>query len=209
MDRIYRLARRRYVIGGVVLVVVILFILRLFVLQILSDDYKKNAESNALLRRVQYPSRGVMYDRTGKLLVYNQPAYDITVIMKEITQLDTMDLCRTLKVTPEFVRRRFQDLKNRRLNPGYSPYTHQVFLTQLSAEDCGVFQEKMFMFPGFYIQRRTIRQYTYPAGAHILGDISEVSKAILKRMSIMLRVTLSEVWVSSVRTKNSCGEKRG
>ena len=91
MDRIYRLARRRYVIGGVVLVVVILFILRLFVLQILSDDYKKNAESNALLRRVQYPSRGVMYDRTGKLLVYNQPAYDITVIMKEITQLDTMD----------------------------------------------------------------------------------------------------------------------
>lgn len=181
MDRIYRLARRRYVIGGVVLVVVILFILRLFVLQILSDDYKKNAESNALLRRVQYPSRGVMYDRTGKLLVYNQPAYDITVIMKEITQLDTMDLCRTLKVTPEFVRRRFQDLKNRRLNPGYSPYTHQVFLTQLSAEDCGVFQEKMFMFPGFYIQRRTIRQYTYPAGAHILGDISEVSKSDIEK----------------------------
>lgn len=181
MDRIYRLARRRYVIGGVVLVVVILFILRLFVLQILSDDYKKNAESNALLRRVQYPSRGVMYDRTGKLLVYNQPAYDITVIMKEITQLDTMDLCRTLKVTPEFVRRRFQDLKNRRLNPGYSPYTHQVFLTQLSAEDCGVFQEKMFMFSGFYIQRRTIRQYTYPAGAHILGDISEVSKSDIEK----------------------------
>ena len=181
MDRNYQLVKRKYVIGGAVLAVVLLFIMRLFALQILNDDYKKNADSNALLKRVQYPSRGVMYDRTDKLLVYNQPAYDITVIMREINQLDTADLCRTLKLTPEFVRRRFQDLKNRRLNPGYSPYTHQVFLTQLSAEDCGVFQEKMFMFPGFYIQRRTIRQYSYHAGAHILGDISEVSKGDIEK----------------------------
>ena len=177
MDRNYQLSRRRYVSGGVVLAVVVLFIMRLFALQIINDEYKKNAESNALLKRIQYPSRGVMYDRTGKLLVYNQPAYDITVIMKEITRLDTADLCRTLKITPEFVRKRFKDLKNRRLNPGYSPYTHQVFLTQLSAEDCGIFQEKLFMFPGFYIQRRTIRQYSYSAGSHILGDVSEFSQS--------------------------------
>ena len=177
MERDYRLARRRYVIGGAVLVVVALFIVRLFMLQIMSDDYKKNADSNAFLQKIQYPSRGVIYDRTGKLLVYNQPAYDITVVMKEITQLDTLDLCNTLKITPEFVRKRFSDLKDRRLNPGYSPYTNQVFLTQLSGEDCGIFQEKMFKFPGFYIQRRTIRQYKYNAGAHILGDIAEVSKS--------------------------------
>lgn len=177
MERDYRLARRRYVIGGAVLVVVALFIVRLFMLQIMSDDYKKNADSNAFLQKIQYPSRGVIYDRTGKLLVYNQPAYDITVVMKEITQLDTLDLCNTLKITPEFVRKRFSDLKDRRLNLGYSPYTNQVFLTQLSGEDCGIFQEKMFKFPGFYIQRRTIRQYKYNAGAHILGDIAEVSKS--------------------------------
>ena len=177
MERDYRLAPRRYVIGGAVLVVVALFIVRLFMLQIMSDDYKKNADSNAFLQKIQYPSRGVIYDRTGKLLVYNQPAYDITVVMKEITQLDTLDLCNTLKITPEFVRKRFSDLKDRRLNPGYSPYTNQVFLTQLSGEDCGIFQEKMFKFPGFYIQRRTIRQYKYNAGAHILGDIAEVSKS--------------------------------
>ena len=177
MERDYRLARRRYVIGGAVLVVVALFIVRLFMLQIMSDDYKKNADSNAFLQKIQYPSRGVIYDRTGKLLVYNQPAYDITVVMKEITQLDTLDLCNTLKITLEFVRKRFSDLKDRRLNPGYSPYTNQVFLTQLSGEDCGIFQEKMFKFPGFYIQRRTIRQYKYNAGAHILGDIAEVSKS--------------------------------
>ena len=143
MDRNYKLAKRRYVIGGVVLTVVVLFIIRLFALQILSDDYRKNADSNAFLKKIQYPSRGVIYDRTGKLLVYNQPAYDITVVMKEITSLDTLDLCRTLRITPEFLRRKFRDLKDRRLNPGYSPYTNQVFLTQLSAEDCGVFQEKL------------------------------------------------------------------
>ena len=92
MDRNYQLVKRKYVIGGAVLAVVLLFIMRLFALQILNDDYKKNADSNALLKRVQYPSRGVMYDRTDKLLVYNQPAYDITVIMREINQLG---ICKT------------------------------------------------------------------------------------------------------------------
>lgn len=177
MKRDYNLERRKYVIGGAVLAVALLFIVRLFVLQIMSDDYKKHADSNAFLKKVQYPSRGVIYDRTDKLLVYNQPAYDIMVVMKEITSLDTLDLCRTLQITPDFLRKRFRDLKNRKLNPGYSPYTNQVFLSQLSAEECGVFQEKQFKFPGFYIQRRTIRQYNYNAGAHILGDIGEVSKS--------------------------------
>ena len=177
MKRDYNPERRKYVIGGAVLVVALLFIVRLFVLQIMSDDYKKHADSNAFLKKVQYPSRGVIYDRTDKLLVYNQPAYDIMVVMKEITSLDTLDLCRTLQITPDFLRKRFRDLKNRKLNLGYSPYTNQVFLSQLSAEECGVFQEKQFKFPGFYIQRRTIRQYNYNAGAHILGDIAEVSKS--------------------------------
>lgn len=177
MDRNYDLVKRRYVIGGAVFFVALLFIVRLFFLQIMSDDYKKNADSNAFLKKIQYPSRGVIYDRNDRLLVYNQPAYDITVVMKEMVSLDTADLCQTLNLTPEFVRNRFRDMKNRRLNSGYSPYTNQVFMTQLSAEDCGVFQEKLFKFPGFYIQRRTIRQYNYNAGAHILGDIAEVSKS--------------------------------
>lgn len=176
VERNYDLEKRKYVIGGAVVFIVLIFLIRLLSLQIMSEDYKKNADSNAFLKKIQYPSRGVIYDRNGKLLVYNQPAYDITVIMKEITSLDTADLCRTLRITPEFLRKRFKDLKDRRLNPGYSPYTNQVLLTQLSAEDCGIFQEKLFKFPGFYIQRRTIRQYNYDAGAHILGDIGEVSK---------------------------------
>ncbi len=176
MERNYDLEKRKYVIGGAVIVVVLVFLVRLLALQIMSDDYKKNADSNALLKKIQYPSRGNIYDRNDNLLVFNQAAYDITVVMKEIAELDSLDLCETLGITPEFLRERFKEIKDRRRNPGYSPYTNQVFLTQLSAKECGVFQEKLFKFPGFYIQRRTIRQYGYSAGAHILGDIGEVSR---------------------------------
>ena len=107
--------------------------------------------------------------------MFNQPAYDITFVPREVTELDTLDFCRTLNITKEQLLKRMKDVKNRWMNPGYSRYTHQVFMTQLSAEECGVFQEKLFKFPGFYIQRRTIRQYTYNSAGHALGDIGEVS----------------------------------
>ncbi len=176
MKKDYNLEKRKYVLGGAVVLVVLVYLIRLFSLQIMSEDYKKNADSNAFLNKTQYPSRGVIYDRNGNLLVYNQPAYDVTLVMKEVGDLDTLDLCNTLNITPEYLVRRMAEIKDRRSNPGYSPYTHQVFMTQLSAEECGVFQEKLFKFPGFYIQRRTIRQYTYNSAAHVLGDIAEVSK---------------------------------
>ena len=175
MAKDYTLEKRKFVIGGVAIVIVIIYIMRLFVLQIMTDSYKKNADSNAFLNKIQYPSRGAIYDRNGKLLVFNQPAYDITFVPREVTQLDTLDFCRTLNITKEQLLKRMKDVKNRWMNPGYSRYTHQVFMTQLSAEECGVFQEKLFKFPGFYIQRRTIRQYTYDVAGHALGDIGEVS----------------------------------
>lgn len=175
MAKDYNLEKRKYVIGGIAISIVLIFLIRLFVLQILTDDYKKNADSNAFLKKIQFPSRGVIYDRTGDLLVYNQPAYDITLVPKEIEDLDTLDLCHALNITRSYFERRMRDIRDRRMNPGYSRYTHQVFMTQLSAEECGVFQEKLFKFPGFYIQRRTIRQYSYNSAAHVLGDIGEVS----------------------------------
>lgn len=181
MNRDYELEQRKFVIGGAVLIIVIIYLIRLFTLQITSEDYKKNADSNAFLKKVLYPSRGNIFDRYGRLLVYNEPAYDITIIPKEIKDLDTLDLCRTLNITPEFLRKRFHELKDRRLNPGYSPYTNQVLLTQIPAEECGVFQEKQFRFPGFYIQQRSTRQYTFSSGAHILGDVAEVSKSDIEK----------------------------
>lgn len=172
----YSLDYRRFVIGGVALAIVIIYIIRLFTLQITSDDYKKSADSNAFLKKIEYPARGGIYDRNGKLLVYNQPAYDIMVVMNEAKDhLDTLDFCEALNITREDFDKRMETIKDRSKNPGYSRFTQQLFMSQLSEADFSVFQEKMFRFPGFYIQRRSIRQYRYPFAAHVLGDVAEVS----------------------------------
>lgn len=167
---------RKYVIGGAAVAIVLIYIIRLFSLQIVSEDYKKNADSNAFLKKVQYPARGNMFDRNGKLLVYNQSSYDVTVIPREVADIDTTDLCRTLGITREFFIKRMEDIRNRKKNPGYSPYTNQLFLAQLTPEETGMLQEKLFKFPGFYIQRRSIRQYTSDIAALALGDIGEISQ---------------------------------
>ena len=99
MAKDYRLEKRKFVIGGIALTIVLIYLIRLFVLQITTDDYKKNADSNAFLNKIQYPSRGAIYDRNGKLLVFNQPAYDITLVPKEVENLDTLDLCESLGIT--------------------------------------------------------------------------------------------------------------
>lgn len=174
----FNLEKRRFVIAGVAVTVVLVYIVRLFTLQLLSDDYKRNADSNAFLKKVEYPSRGVIYDRNGQLLVYNQPAYNIMVIMSEEKgHLDTLEFCNALGITKEFFIQRMNDIKDRNKNPGYSRFTQQLFLPQLSDQEFSRFREKMFRFPGFYVQKRSIRQYQYPNAAHVLGDVSEVSQA--------------------------------
>ena len=172
----FNLEYRRYIIGGVATLIVVVYIVRLFTLQLLSDDYKKNADSNAFLKKIEYPSRGVITDRSGKLLVYNEPAYDLMVIMNEESgRLDTLEFCESLGITKEFFIQRMNDIKDRSKNPGYSRFTQQLFMSQLSDKEFSVFQEKIFRFPGFYVQKRSIRQYQYPNAAHILGDVGEVS----------------------------------
>ncbi len=168
------LTYRKYVLGFAAFVVVAVYVLRLFSLQLLSDDYRARADSNALMRRIQFPARGAITDRNGKLLVYNQPAYDVMVIMQEQVGVDTADLCRSLGITPEWYERRMTEIKNTK---GYSPYTQQVFMNQLSMEEFSSFQEKLFHFRGFYAQKRSIRQYSFPYAAHLLGDVGEVNQA--------------------------------
>ena len=174
----FNLENRRYVIGGVGIAIVLIYTLRLFTLQLLSDDYKKNADSNAFLKKIEFPSRGTIYDRNGKLMVYNQPAYDIMVVMNEARgHLDTLEFCSALGITKEEFITRMKDIKDRNKNPGYSRFTQQLFKRQLSDKEFSVFREKMFRFPGFYVQKRSIRQYEYPYAAHVLGDVGEVSDA--------------------------------
>jgi len=167
---------RRYVIAGIATLIVLVYIARLFQLQVSSDDYKKSADSNAFLKKIDYPSRGVIYDRNGRLMVFNQPAYDIMVVMNETKdRLDTIAFCQAIGISREEFDQRMETIKNRALNPGYSRFTQQLFMSQLSDRDFSIFQEKMYRFPGFYVQRRSIRQYQYPVAAHVLGDVAEVS----------------------------------
>ena len=169
---------RRFVIGGVAIFIVTVYIIRLFTLQIMSDDYKKSADSNAFLKKVEYPSRGIITDRHGKLMVYNQSAYDVMVVMNETKgRLDTTELCATLGMTRKDFESRMDAIKDRNKNPGYSRFTEQLFLSKLSDRDLGVFQEKLYRFPGFYTRKRSIRQYQYACAAHVLGDVAEVSPA--------------------------------
>lgn len=170
----YSLNNRKYVLGFSVAAILIIYLVRLFSLQLMSDDYKMRADSNAFMRRILFPARGAITDRNGKLLVYNQPAYDVMVVMKEQVGVDTIHLCRSLGITREWYERRMKEIKN---TVGYSMHTQQVFMSQLSAKEFSNFQEKLFHFPGFYIQKRNIRQYTGPYATHLLGDVGEVSPA--------------------------------
>lgn len=171
----YTFAKRKYVISGFITLIVAIYLIRLFNLQVGDDKYKENAESNAFLRRVIYPARGLVYDRNDRLVVFNQPAYDVMIIPKDVGSFDTTTLCTVLDITKTELLEKWQEMKNPRKNPGYSAYTPQKLISHLSQEDYGKLQEKLYLFPGFFIQKRTIRQYNYAAAANILGNIREVS----------------------------------
>ncbi|MBP5377067.1 MAG: penicillin-binding protein 2, partial [Bacteroidaceae bacterium] len=149
---------RKFVIGGIVLLIVITYSIRLAYLQLMCEDYKVFADSNAFLNNVIFPARGVIYDRNGDLLVYNQPAYDIMVVMREVENLDTLDFCSTLDITKDEFIQRMNNIKDRNKNPGYSSYTHQIFMGQIRSREFSVFQEKLFRFKGFYLRERNVRR---------------------------------------------------
>ena len=161
--------------------IVLIYIVRLFSLQIGDGRYKESADSNAFLRRVIYPARGLVYDRNDRLIVLNKPAYDVMLIPKDVAPFDTALLCKVLNITPEQLREKWADMKDTHKNPGYSAYTQQKLITHLSQEDYGRLQEKLYMFPGFFIQNRSVREYSTVAGANILGNIREVSAGDIER----------------------------
>ncbi len=181
MRKDYRLEKRKYVIGGFICIIVLIYLIRLLVLQVGDDKYKESAESNAFLKRVIYPARGLMYDRNGKLVVFNKPAYDVMIIPKDVKEFDTVALCSSLDITKDELLQKWEEMKNPRKNPGYSAYTPQKLISHLSQEDYGKLQEKLYLFPGFFIQKRTVREYAFPSAANILGNIREVSAADIER----------------------------
>ena len=181
MRKDYNLEKRKYVIGGFIIIIAVIYLVRLFSLQVADDKYKDYADSNAFLRKAIYPSRGIIYDRNGEVVVYNQPAYDIMMIPREIHDFDTIDFCETIGLSREQFDKRMRDVRDKHLNPGYSSYSPQTFMTHLNSEDYGRLQEKMYRFPGFYIQKRILREYQRPVAANVLGNIREVSNADIQR----------------------------
>jgi penicillin-binding protein 2 len=170
------LFKRKYVITGIIIVFALIYIGQLFHLQILSPKYREYADSHAFLRKTLYPARGAIYDRKGELLVYNQPTYDVMMVVREMEAFDTIDFCRTLNIDKQRFYQLNAEMRDPRKNPGYSSYTPQIFMSQLNVEEYGLLQEKLYKFPGIYIQHRTERQYKYPNMGLILGYIAEANK---------------------------------
>jgi penicillin-binding protein 2 len=147
----------------------IVMLLRLFSLQILSDEFGDLSLKNSVLKQYVYPERGYIFDRNGKLLVSNQPMYDLMVVPRNLTAFDTLDLCNMLGLTTDELNTKIAKAKR------YSMRAPSLLLSQISKQDYARLQEKMWKFPGMYIQRKSVRAYQTDVASNILGYISEVN----------------------------------
>jgi penicillin-binding protein 2 len=146
---------------------------RLFYLQVINTSYKLSAENNSKRIEILYPARGLIYDRNMKLLVYNQPAYDLMIAPYELKSFDSTELCQILNIDMERLRTGI----SRSFNPRYR---REPFVKQISPETYAKLQEKMYRFPGFYVRLRTLRKYTHPFAAHLLGYVGEVDDKMIE-----------------------------
>lgn len=169
---------RKEIIQLTFIVVGIIFLVKLFFIQVVDRKYRDMAESNAILPVIDYPVRGLIYDRNGKLIVYNTPEFDLQIVKKEVKTLDTAAFCEVFSKTREELKQLFKDLKAKR---EYSPVKPTVFISKLSELDFATIQDRIDEFPGFYIQARSTRAYRSSAMANALGYVSEISKAQLER----------------------------
>ena len=169
---------RKLLLLTIVILVGIVFIARLFYLQVYGGYEYNVFEDSAIKKEYNYPKRGYVYDRNGKLLVANQPSYDVMVIPRDVEPLDSIEIqefCTHLKITKEDYFKKL-DRATR-----YSPRLPSPFVAQLSKIDYAVLQEKMRKYRGFYIQKRSLRLYQTTIGANVLGDIGEVNRSIIAK----------------------------
>lgn len=169
--------QRCFVIGGLFIAIFLIYVCRLFYLQVIDQSYKMSASNNVLRHVTQYPARGLIYDRNGELLVYNQAAYDLMVTPNQLRAFDTTLFCELLNITREQFDARLRKAKR------YSYYKSSVFLEQISAEQYGAFQENLYRFKGFYAQTRSLRIYPHSMAAHTFGYVGEVDDNTAKNDS--------------------------
>ena len=166
---------RKALFPTIIIIATIFIVARLFYLQIIDESLKLKSDNNAIKIKYDYPERGYIYDRFGKLMVANQPSYDIMVIPKDIKEIDTTEFCRLLSITKQDFEKKIAKAKV------YSPRLPSVFLPQLNKMEYAAFQEKQRKFDGFYIQKRSLRDYQVDCGANVFGFITQVNEGIIKK----------------------------
>src|SRR6476620_610717 len=172
MSNSAQLGNRKMIIAGFFCLIVLIYICRLFYIQIIDDRYKFDAQNNAVRSLTEYAVRGFIFDRNGKLIVYNEPSYDLMVIPRETKGCDTASLCEVLQINrAEYLRR----IKKASQAPN-SPRKQSIFEKQMSAKTYALLQEKLYRFKVFFVQKRTVRKYPRPIAAHLLGYVGEVTK---------------------------------
>lgn len=167
-------ANRRHIIRFIIILIGLVYIIRLFILQVVDNTYKLTASNNVLRYVTQFPARGLIYDREGKLLVYNEAAYDLMIVPGQLEAFDTIEFCQILDVTKEYVDEAIQRAKE------FSYYNSSIFLKQVSSKTYANLQEKLYKYPGFYVQARTLRKYKTENAAHLLGYVGEVNDNIIE-----------------------------
>ena len=170
-------SQRKYVIGSIFILVAFILLTKLFIIQIVDDSYKQSSDQNTLRYITQYPSRGKIYDRNGKLLVYNDAVYDLMIVPSQVKNIDTATFCKLLNINDEIYN------NNLKKAIKYSRITPSIFISQITKEEYGRIAEALYHYPGFYFQTRSIRQYPSPIAAHTLGSIGEVTKPEMERDS--------------------------
>jgi penicillin-binding protein 2 len=165
---------RTYIIGGFFGLVVLIFIVRLFSIQVLDDSFKTSSENNVIRKQTDYPRRGLIYDRNKELIVYNEAAYDLMITPKQATILDTGLICSLLEIDTINLMNRIEKARK------YSMYKASVLMKQISVETYTKLQENMFLMPGFFVQTRTLRKYPFSTASHLLGYVGEVGQKTVK-----------------------------
>ena len=165
---------RKVLLPSLIIIVASLLVLRLFYLQIIDDSFKLKSDNNAIKIKYDYPERGYIYDRNGKLLVANQASYDIMVIPRDLKKLDTVEFCQLLAISKEEFIKKIEKAKV------YSPRLPSVFLAQLNKSEFAAFQEKMRKYEGFYFQKRSLRDYQVNFGANVFGGITQVNEKLIQ-----------------------------
>ncbi|MBQ9214884.1 MAG: penicillin-binding protein 2 [Bacteroidales bacterium] len=168
-------SNRKFIIGTIFCVIALIYVIKLFTIQVMDSSYKLSAESNVFRKVIDYPARGLVFDRNGKLLVSNESTYDVLVTPNRVEEFDTLDLCNILGITIETFRTEYKKAVK------YARYKESVIFKQLTKRRYSNLQEKMYKFPGFNVQKRTARHYEYPYAAHVLGYIREADTALIAR----------------------------